>query len=150
MEKQMNKRLKYGLIVSILVLVAVFAAFWVLVIQQPQIPGFGQRRVPPPNGFVPGDLEYFYAAYTIISSIDIALLLILILIYANIYLKTRSQFTIGLIIFASVFLIKDVTANPLVSGLYGFRAYGLGPFEFLPGLLEFVALTVLLYLSVKY
>jgi hypothetical protein len=146
----MNKRLKYGLIVSILVIVAVFAAFWVLVIQQPQIPGFQQRRLPPPSGFIPGDLEYFYAAYTIISSINIALLVILILIYANIYLKTRSQFTIGLIIFAAVFLVKDVTASPLIIGLYGFRAYGLGPFEFLPGLLEFVALTVLLYLSIKY
>jgi hypothetical protein len=146
----MSKRLKYGLIVSILVLVAVFAAFWVFVIQQPQIPGFGQRRAPPPGDFIAGDLEYFYAAHTVISSIDIALLVILIFIYSDIYLKTRSQFTIGLIIFASVFLIKDVTASPLIIGLYGFRAYGLGPFEFLPGLFELVALSILLYLSIKY
>ena len=31
MEKQMNKRLKFGLIIVILVAVAIFAAFWALV-----------------------------------------------------------------------------------------------------------------------
>lgn len=148
MEKQMDKRLKVGLIFAILVVVAIFATFWVLIESRPQFPGF-QQRVTPYN-FIPGDLEFFYAASTILSTINIALLVVLTLIYVDIYVKTRSQFTIGLIIFASVFLMKDVTSSPLVISLFRFRAYGLGPFEFLPGLLEFFALSVLLYLSVKY
>ena len=152
MEKQMNKtkfRLALAiLLVAMLVLIAVLAAFWVILRQQ-QIPEFQQGRVPPP-GFIPGDLEYYYAAYTIISTINIALLVILTLIYFNIYVKTRSQFTIGLIIFALVFLVKDLTSSPLITSLLGFRAYGLGPFEFLPGLFEFFALSILLYLSIKY
>ena len=147
MENQMNKRLKIGLIFAILVLVAIFATFWVIALRQPpQFPGF-QERVPP--GFVAGDLEFFYAANTIISTVNITLLVILIVLYFDIYVKTRSQFTIGLIIFALVFLVKDLTANPLISSLYGFRAYGLGPFELLPGLFEFFALSILLYLSIK-
>ena len=147
MEKQMDKRLKVGLIFAILIAVAIFTTFWVLNQSRPQFPGL-QQRGPIPN-IIPGDFEFFYAAYTILSTINIALLVVLTLIYLDIYVKTRSQFTIGLIIFASVFLMKDVTSSPLVVSLFRFRAYGLGPFEFLPGLFEFFALSVLLYLSVK-
>jgi hypothetical protein len=150
MEKQMNKRLRFGLVVAILVAVAILAAFWAIVIRQPQFLPFQERRVPPPGGFIPGDFEYFYVAFTIISTINIALLIILLLTYINIYSKTRSQFTIGLIIFASAFLMKDLASSPLVAGLFSFRAYGLGPFAFLPGIFEFAALIVLLYLSIKY
>jgi hypothetical protein len=149
MEKQMNKRLKFGLIIVILVAVAIFAAFWALILRQHQIPAFEQRRVPPP-GPLPGDFQYFYVANTIISTINIALLVLLALIYFNIYIKTRSHFTIGLIIFALVFLVQNVTSSPFIAAPFGFRAYGLGPFAFLPGMFEFFALTVLLYLSVKY
>jgi hypothetical protein len=35
-------------------------------------------------------------------------------------------------------------------GIFGFIAFGLGPFALLPELFEFLALIVLLYLSVKY
>jgi hypothetical protein len=54
------------------------------------------------------------------------------------------------VIFAFVFLVRDLTSSPFVTAMYGFRAYGLGPFVFLPSLFELVALSVLLYLSVKY
>jgi hypothetical protein len=146
----MNKRLRFGLVLAILAAVAILAAFWAIEMRQPQIPQFQERRVPPPGGFIPGDFEYFYAAFTIISTINIALLIILLFTYVNIYSKTRSQFTIGLIIFASAFLMKDLASSPLVAGLFSFRAYGLGPFAFLPGIFEFAALIVLLYLSIKY
>ncbi len=145
----MDKRLKYGLIVGILAAAAIFAAFWTLVLRQQHIPGFQQIRTPPPR-FIPGDYEYFYVANTIISTINIVLLAILSLIYINIYVKTRSQFTGGLVIFALVFLVQNVTSSPFIISPFGFRAYGLGPFEFLPGLFELVALSVLLYLSVRY
>ena len=109
-----------------------------------------QRRIPPSGVPIPGDSEFFYVANTIISTINIALLVILAIIYVDIYIKTRSQFTIGLIIFALVFLVQNVTSSPFIAAPFGFRAYGLGPFAFLPGLFEFFALTILLYLSVKY
>jgi hypothetical protein len=146
MEKQMsNSRLKIGLILSILAAVAFLTAFWAtLVLHQPIL----LRR--PPSGFVAGDFEVFYLAYAIISTINIALLVIVLLTYVNIYNKTRSPFTIGLIIFALAFLLKDIAAHPFVTGLFSFRAYGLGPFAFLPGLFELAALSVLLYLSIRY
>ena len=145
----MSRRLKLGLIVAILAVVAVLATVLSLVLIQ-QHSAFLERRVPPPLRALPGDFELFYVANTIISTVNIALLVILIVIYANIYVKTRSPFTIGLLIFALVFLVRDLTSSPFVTAVYGFRAYGLGPFAFLPSLFELVALSVLLYLSVKY
>ena len=149
MEKQMDNRLKYGLIIVILAAAAIFAAFWALYLRQQHFPGFQQTRVPP-HAAIRGDFEYFYVANAIISTINIVLLVILSIIYLNIYTKTHSPFTIGLIIFALVFLVQNVTSSPFIAAPFGFRAYGLGPFAFLPGMFEFVALTVLLYLSVKY
>jgi hypothetical protein len=144
----MKRELKVGLIFAILVVVALLAAFWVAEMHVPVFPSVGQTRTPPTH--IRGDYELFYFTNTILSSVNIALLIILIVLYANIYTKTRSPFSIGLVIFAVVFLVKDLTSNPLVSSLYGFRAYGLGPFEFLPSLFEFFALSILLYLSIRY
>lgn len=147
MEKQMSSRFKVGMILTVLIAVAVVAALWALVaLHEPPL----LRRAPPPGGFVAGDFEVFYIAFTIISTINIALLVIVLLTYINIYSKTRSPFTIGLIIFALAFLLKDIASHPFVVGLFSFRAYGLGPFAFLPGLFEFAALSVLLYLSLRY
>ena len=144
----MSSRLKIGVILTILASVAAVTALWALVFLHE--PTFQLRRAPPPSGFVPGDFEYFYVAFTIISTVNIALLVIVLLTYINIYNKTLSPFTIGLIIFALAFLLKDIASHPFVTGLFSFREYGLGPFAFLPGLFECAALSVLLYLSIKY
>jgi len=144
----MNHKTRLGLIVVVLVAVAVFATLWAIIIFE--APVQFQQRAPIPSGFYPGDLELYYIGATVISTINIALLGILLVIYANIYTKTRSTFTIGLIVFALAFLMKDLTSNPFVTGLFSFRAVGLGPFVLLPDIFEFAALSVLLYLSVKY
>jgi uncharacterized membrane protein len=98
----------------------------------------------------PGDFELYYMARTIFSTINIVLTIILIFNYTSIYIKTKSEFTIGLVLFAAFFLIKDVAWSPFVIGLAGFGTFGLGPFAFLPDLFEMAALLVLFYLSVKY
>ena len=147
MEKQMSNRLKLGLMVAIVVVVAIIATFGAKILIHQRLP-YLERRVSP--SFVAGDFELFYLANTIISTVNIVLLVFLILIYVNIFLKTRSPFTVGLLIFAFVFLVRELSSSPFVTSIYGFRAYGLGPFAFLPSLLELVALSILLYLSVKY
>jgi len=98
----------------------------------------------------PGDFELYYTARTVLSTINIVLTVILIFNYTSIYLKTKSEFTIGLVLFATFFLIKDIAWSPFVIGLAGFGVFGLGPFAFLPDLFEMSALLVLFYLSVKY
>jgi len=150
----MDRNLKTWLILVILavIAVAILAAIWAAtVIYQSEVrePGFPFRTLQPPVS-IPGDIELFYIVRTVLSAVNITLLVVLIVTYVSIYIKTRSEFTIGLLIFAIVFLMKDVASNPFVIGAFGFRLYGLGPFALLPDLFEFVALTVLLYLSVKY
>ena len=151
MKNQMSSRkFKLGLIIPILVLVALFAAFWAIsIIYAPQNPDLREPRIPPSRA-IPGDFEFFYIAETIVSTINVALLIILIINYASIYSKTRSEFTIGLLIFAAAFLMKDLAANPMVTAVFGFRVFGLGIFVLLPDLFEAMALSVLLYLSIKY
>jgi hypothetical protein len=154
LENRMNRNLKTWLILVILavIAVAILAAVWAATaIYESQVyqPGFPFRPLQPP-GEIPGDIELFYIVRTVISAVNITLLVALIITYASIYIKTRSEFTIGLLIFAIIFLMKDLTSNPFVTGAFGFRLYGLGPFALLPDLFELVALTVLLYLSVKY
>jgi len=150
----MDRNLKTWLILVILavIAVAILAAIWAAtVIYQSEVrePGFPFRTLQPPVS-IPGDIELFYIVRTVLSAVNITLLVVLIVTYVSIYIKTRSEFTIGLLIFAIVFLMKDVASNPFVIGAFGFRLYGLGPFALLPDLFEFVALSVLLYLSVKY
>jgi hypothetical protein len=146
-----DKSLKIWIILVILAVtaVAILAAIWAATVIYQYQPVFPFRPLQPP-GYIPGDIELFYIARTVISSVNITLLVVLIATYASIYIKTRSEFTIGLLIFAIVFLLKDLSSHPFVIGAFGFRLYGLGPFALLPDLFEFMALTVLLYLSVKY
>jgi len=98
----------------------------------------------------PADLDFYYVARTVFSTINIVLLVVLIVNYVSIFLKTRSEFTVGLILFAVFFLIKDITWSPFIVRFAGFDVFGLGPFAFLPDLFELIALSVLLYLSVEY
>ena len=155
MNNNMNRNLKIWLILVILAVaaVAILAAIWAATAIyefQARQPGFPFRTVQPPRLTIPGDIELFYIVRTMLSAVNITLLVVLIVAYASIYVRTRSEFTIGLLIFAIVFLLKDLVANPFVIGAFGFGLYGLGPFALLPDLFEFVALAVLLYLSVKY
>lgn len=97
-----------------------------------------------------GDIELFYTVKTVVSTINATLLIFLLITYIDIYMKTKSEFTIGLMIFSMVLLLYALTTNPLVQWIFGFRAFGLGPFAMLPDLFTCAALAVLLYLTLKY
>ena len=152
MEHQMEKKPRLWLLVIVIgllvigILAAVWASFSFDILASSRFPF---RPLPRPE-FNPADLEFYYIARTVLSTVNIALLVFLIATYATIYTKTRSQFTIGLLIFAIIFLIKDLTESPFITGAFGFSVYGLGPFALLPDMFELAALSVLLYLSVKY
>jgi len=135
---------KIGILLLVLIiLVSLFAAFWAAsVLYTPP-----QR---PPTYFTLYDFEFFYYAHAILSTVNIALLLILSMIFINVYRKTRSEFAFGLIVFGFAFLLKDIVANPFITGIFSFFASGLGPFIVLPDIFELAALSVLLYMHLKY
>jgi len=148
MKHRMNKGMRIWLILATLVVVAILAAHWASsTFWFPRYP-WEPRSRPPEN--IPGDIEFFYTAKTVVSTINVTLLIFLLLTYVSIYTKTRSEFTVGLVIFSTVFLLNALASNPLVVWFFGFGSFGLGPFALLPDLFTFVALAVLLYLSIKY
>jgi hypothetical protein len=147
----MDKDTRNWLILITLIAVAILAAFWATATfwfpfypLEPLRP----RQRPPLDIF--GDVELFYTIKAVVSTVNVALLVFLLLMYGGIYQKTRSAFTIGLIIFSAIFLLNVLASNPFVIWIFGFRPFGLGPFAMLPDLFTFVALIVLLYLSAKY
>ena len=139
------KNIKYWLILIILIVVALLTAIWAIS-HLPRLPPWATRR----SMSVRGDRELYYTVKTVLSMINVTLLSILLIIYIDMYKKTKSEFTIGLITFSLVLLLNALTSNPAVHWLFGFRAYGLGPFAMLPDLFTFVASIILLYLTLKY
>ena len=145
MNSQMNNNTKVWIVTIVtLIAIAIVAALWAS-----HSFTFTQRPFPMPSD-IHGDLEFYYIAQTVVSTVNVALLIFLLTTYIDIYRKTRSQFTFGLIIFSLAFFLRTVTANPLFMRAFGFTAFGLGPFALLPELFELVALSILLYLSAKY
>ena len=151
MKHCMNRNVKIWLMLATLVAVALLAAFWATTFLSP--PSLqrllGARRHLPARPAL-GDIELYYTLNTVVSSINVTLLIFLLTAYISIYMKIKSEFTIGLIIFSMVLLFYALASNPLVHWAFGFRALGLGPFAMLPNLFTCVALAVLLYLTVKY
>lgn len=151
MKTCMNNKIKFGLTIVLITAVALLAALWAITVEtstsllEPRPFSF------PPNNFsFRGDLEVFYIAKTVISSVNLTLVIILLGTYVSLYRKTKSEFVVGLIVFALVLLFYTLVSNPIVVYLAGFRAFGLGPFVMLPDLFASLALGVLLYLTLKY
>lgn len=149
MQTKMKISKKSILIILMLILAVIIASICAISIYYGSYFPFSERQRPPQD-YILGDLEFFYFAQAILSTMNVVLLIILILNYVGIYLKTRSTFTVGLLIFAGALLLKDLFSNSMLIGIFGFRGFGLGPFVLIPDIFEFAALTALLYLSVKY
>ena len=153
----MNKYIKVGLILGVLVVVALLADY--LATQNTPFPEasiFAPRPLPfdriniDSNYYsVMGDIELFYKIKTVLSSINATLLVILLATYTDMYIKLKSEFTFGLIVFSLILLFYALSSNPLLQWLFGFRAFGLGPFAMIPDLFTSLALAVLIYLTMK-
>lgn len=143
----MNKNQKAWIVFATLILVALLVAF--LGISYPEPPGrpFAHRPTYPPP---PGDIELYYTVRVVLSTINATLLIFLFSAYLGMYRKMKSDFTLGLMVFSMILLFYAVSSNPLVQRLFGFHAFGLGPFAMLPDLFTCVALGVLLYLTFRY
>ncbi len=149
MKNRMNRNLRNWLILTTLIVVTIVAAFWAASVSWfPRYP-LGPRLRPPPEN-IRDDIELFYTVETVVSTINATLSILLLVIYISIYRKTRSEFTIGLIIFSAVLFLNALASIPLVHLAFGYYPFGLGPFAMLPNLFTLVALAVLLYLSVRY
>jgi len=146
--QRMTNQTKIALVLLALVAVAILSGFWATTFG-PLAPPF-EPRIRPPMDQIRQDLELFYMIKTIVSSVNVTLLVFLLATYIGIYKKTQSEFTVGLIVFSMVLLLYALASNPIVQVAFGYRAFGLGPFAMLPDVFSLVALSVLLYLTIRY
>ena len=143
----MNNALKPWIIFIALISVALLVAFLGISYVEPSRPPFAPRPTQPSP---PGDIQLYYTIEVVLSTINVTLLLFLFSTYLSLYLKMKSHFALGLMVFSVVLLFYALSSNPLVQRIFGFFSFGLGPFAMLPGLFTCVALVVLLYLTFKY
>ena len=152
----MNKYVKIWIIFAILLVVAVFTDYLatsrfgsspIAIFESRPVPF--DRIVTGANYSYYGDIELFYKIQTILSSINATLLVFLLGTYVDMYMKLKSEFTIGLMLFSLTLLMYALTSNPLLQWIFGYQAFGLGPFAMLPEMFTTLALSVLLYLTLK-
>jgi hypothetical protein len=149
MNEDSHQGLKIGLTIAALIGVALLAWFWASTHLPFHPRSFMEPPRPPPEG-IAGDIELYYILKSVFSTLNATLLVFLLALYAGIYAKRKVQFTLWLIIFCGVLLLYALTSNPILQWMFGFRPFGLGPFAVLPDLFTFVALAILLYLTLKY
>ncbi|GEM_PF-1514136 len=102
------------------------------------------QQLPPPPGQEEGK-----QLKSLISFINIGLIIPLFIIYAGIYRKMRSSFTLGLMTVIFALGMYAVTSNPLLVNLFGFRAGYIGLFQIIPDLCATVALISLTRISLE-
>lgn len=152
----MNKYVKIWIIVAILLVVAVLSDYLAsqsfpssqISIFEPRPLPFNRIDIDAYYSYI-GDLELFYKIRTVLSSINATLLVFLLGTYVDMYKKLKSEFTFGLIVFSLTLLLYALTSNPLLQWLFGYRAFGLGPFAMLPEMFTSIALAMLIYLTMK-
>ena len=152
MSEKKKSRLLLALILVSVIVAGIVAGSWAINFES-RAPIFEPRSFPDDftNNFpnFREDFEFYYVAKTVFSSVNIVLVSILLVTYLTLYKNNKSEFVFGLILFALVLLFYALTSNPLVVTLFGFRAFGLGPFAVLPDMFTTISLSIMLYLTLK-
>jgi hypothetical protein len=92
-------------------------------------------------------LPLYFTVKTVFATISSILLVLLMVVYVDIYRKTGTRFSLGLVIFSGVLLFYTISSNPFLHQILGFRRIGFGPFMMLPEIFTCIASAILLYLS---
>ena len=132
----MTPRMKMAVIVAAIVVAGALG----LVLAQlllPPLAGAGMQ----------GQSGLYLMIKSVVTTINMALALVLMAGYVNLYSEVRSKFTLGLVVMMLALFIYAATSNPVIHALSGFCLSGLGPFTMLPDLFAAAALGILVYLS---
>lgn len=146
----MRNRYRVGLVLLSILVIGMAISQSVSCLGQPERP----RHPPFDWDISPEELErlrallpYFLTVKAVIASLNSVLILSLVVIHINIYRRTGTKFSLGLVLFSTAFLLYTIVANPLVHMLLGFRRIGFGPIFIIPDLFTLLASAILIYLS---
>jgi phosphoglycerol transferase MdoB-like AlkP superfamily enzyme len=107
---------------------------------------FGFQRMPFQPGFGP---ETFGELHIILSSVSVALLLALLVVYAKTYLQTKANFIFGLLVVLFALLLQALTTFPVILGIVEHQPILPDFTSNLADILTIIAYTVFLYLSLE-
>lgn len=152
-------RKKIVLVILISVIVVVIASFIIPLYVKVPRPEMEQSPVRPPQAdnmekqprmpSQPQAPDENKNLKTVISFINIGLIIPLFIIYAGIYRKMRSSFTLGLMAVIFALGMYAVTSNPLIVSILGGRTGDIGLFEIIPDLCATIALVILVRISLE-
>jgi hypothetical protein len=137
--RAMNRNKKIGVLVGCFVLaIALVALFFTLGLPPPLV---SHWMSPPP--------PWYYTTQSLISIVSVVLSVFLLVMYADSYKKTRSEFSVALMIFAILLLLSSLASNPSLQSAFGFKTFGLGPFEVLSLLFQCIGLGILCVFALR-
>lgn len=160
----MNKKIQVGIILAIIAAAGVSGYYLSKAYVEPNLfpgPPGGRPSSLNPNStninrtnldrfdWEPEDRDNYIAMRSVISFVNMAIAGILIAIYISIYRETHSEFSLSLIVVTASLLVYAITSNPIIPQLFGYRMIGFGAFTFIPDLCSTVAMSILLYMSLK-
>jgi hypothetical protein len=87
--------------------------------------------------------------HVVLTTVEVALLLSLVVIYLKIYTETKANFALGLVIVLGALLLQTVFSYPLVLGLEGPVLFVQGRLPTISDILTISAYTVFFYLSLE-
>jgi len=130
------------------------ASLWVpVVLAVGLLAGLGFLSLPSPVqhpfGRPPPDFETFENFGLILSTLNVALLGALLVIYARMYSQTRANFAFGLVLVLGALLAETVVGSPLLFRLFEVPPGGQTPFLLIAETFKATALTIFLYLSLQ-
>lgn len=99
--------------------------------------------------YAPLGLEWSIMFHVILSTISIALLISLVVIYLNVYSETGARFALGIAIVLFALLIQSFIQYPLFLGLVSRYPPGQGSFLSFADIFTIIAYTIFLYLSLE-
>jgi hypothetical protein len=104
---------------------------------------------PPGPGAPPVPSTTIAQLALVLSTLNLALLVALLVVYGRTYRTTRAPFMLGLWVFLLALLLENVLISPLLFTAFGAGPGGLGRFLTVGQFLMSVALSVFLYLSLE-
>lgn len=146
----MRKRHRIGLTLLAILVMGMTISQLVTCVSQPERPPrppFDWNISPEEMERLRAILPLYFNVKAAINTLNSILILSLVVIHIDIYRRTGTKFSLGLVVFSTALLLYTIMANPLVHGVLGFRRIGFGPLLIVPDLLTLFASAVLIYLS---
>ena len=97
----------------------------------------------------PFRFERFEDVAVVLSTVAVALLVALLVVYIRTYRDTQANFALGLVLVRIALLVQSVLTSPVLLGAFGHRLGGLGPFFFFAEAFKAAAFSLFLYLSLQ-